>query len=71
MAQYETSGPPTGPVNKNNQELERSVKNLQDQVERQDRVIKELEKTLRKLRNDMRMAVATANTINSNNRRNG
>lgn len=71
MDQYKNSGPEIEPALKENQTLERLIKNLESRVERQDQTIKELERDLRRLRNDMRMAISTVNTITANRQRNG
>lgn len=71
MDQYKNSGPKIEPALKENQTLERLIKNLESRIERQDQIIKELERDLRRLRNDMRMAISTVNTINTNHRPNG
>lgn len=71
MEQYERSGPKVDPKIRQDLTSASEINELKTRVELQDRRIDELERDLRKLRNDMRMAIATANTINANNRRHG
>lgn len=71
MEQYERGGPPPMEKTKEDQELNRLIDNLKQQIESQDRRIKELERVLQRLKNDVRTAISAANTISSNHRRNG
>lgn len=62
MTQYSTSGPPPAIKNQEKDVLD-TIERLERRVESQDRLIKNLETQLRRLKNEMQAAV---NTFNSN-----
>jgi uncharacterized coiled-coil protein SlyX len=65
MEQYEKSGPAKKPMATQDSKTVRTVEELSRAVDRQDRMIEELHKEIRRLRTDLRSAINAFN-IKSN-----
>jgi uncharacterized coiled-coil protein SlyX len=65
MEQYEKSGPAKKPMATQDNKTVRTVEELSRAVDRQDRMIEELHKEIRRLRTDLRSAINAFN-IKSN-----
>jgi len=65
MEQYEKSGPPIDPI-KNTALGSRQTDDLAGLIDRQEQRIRDLEREVRKIRTDLRMAINSFNSAKSN-----
>ena len=66
MEQYKNSGPALEKIDSNKDPMFRTIEDLSNLVDRQDQQIRNLEREVRKLRTDLRIAINTFNSVKNN-----
>lgn len=66
MEQYKNSGPSLEKTDSNKDSMTRTIEDLSNLVDRQDQQIRNLEREVKKLRTDLRIAINTFNSVKNN-----